>query len=173
VSCLEFHTTEEQNACWTALDTGSPTVSANDLRGLVEDGNSTQLSSSDAIYVDNGDKASVVKELSDKFHGEAGYTGQGAGIDRYPPYDGKADSWVATMPVVACQADANCATGSSAQLVGFVCVEIREIEESPLNLIRTRFLCESDPLFDECDLDRTTTGGLDFGIRADVPVLVN
>jgi len=173
VSCLEFHNTEDQNACWTALDTSSPTVSANDLRQLVDDGNPVQLSSSEAIYVDNGDKASVVKELSNKFHGEASYTGQGSGVDRYTPYDGTADSWVASLPVVACQSEANCATGSAAQLVGFVCVEIREVETSPLNLIRARFLCETDPLFDECGLGRTTTGGLDFGIRADVPVLVN
>jgi len=172
VSCLEFSATEEQNACWTQLDTGAPSISANDLRDLVRDGNSTQLSSSDAIYVDNGDKASVIKEMNDKFHGEASYTGDGAGVDRYEPYDGRADSWVTSLPVVACQADANCATGSAAQLVGFVCFEIREIEESPLNLIRGRFLCESDPLFDECDIGRTTSGGLDFGIRADVPVLV-
>ena len=172
VSCLEFHNTDDQNACWTALDTGSPTVSARDLRNLVSDGNPTQISSSDAIYVDNGDKASVVMELNDKFYGESSYSGQGSGTDRYEPYDGRADSWVASLPVVACQDDANCATGSAAQLVGFVCFEIREIETAPLNLIRGRFLCESDPLFDECDLGRSTTGGLDFGIRADVPVLV-
>jgi hypothetical protein len=172
VSCLQFHATEDQNACWTQLDTGHPSISANDLRQMVEDGNSSQLSTSDQIYVDNGDKASVIKELNDKFHGEAKYTGQGAGVDRYDPFDGKADSWTTTLPVIACQDDANCATGSAAQLVGYVCFEIREIEESPLNIIRGRFLCESDPLFDECDIGRTTTGGLDFGIRADVPVLV-
>ncbi|MBW2424141.1 MAG: hypothetical protein JRG86_07825 [Deltaproteobacteria bacterium] len=172
VSCLQFRTTEDQNACWTELDTGAPSISANNLRQLVEDGNSSQLSTSDQIYVDNGDKASVIKEMNDKFHGDAGYTGQGAGVDRYPPFDGKADSWTTSLPVVACQSDANCATGSAAQLVGFVCFEIREIEESPLNIIRGRFLCDSDPLFDECDIGRTTSGGLDFGIRADVPVLV-
>jgi hypothetical protein len=173
VSCLEFHSTEEQNACWTALDSDSASVSANDLRRLIEDGNATQISSSEAVYVDNGDKASVIRELDNKFYGEAGYTGQGAGVDRYSPYDGRADSWVASLPVVACQDDANCATGRAAQIVGFVCIEIREIEEAPLNLIRGRFLCSTDPLFDECDLGRSTTGGLDFGIRADVPVLVH
>jgi hypothetical protein len=51
-------------------------------------------------------------------------------------------------------------------------MEIREIETSPLNLIRARFLCPDDPLFEGCDLGRTGTGGYDFGIRADIPVLV-
>ena len=91
--------------------------------------------------------------------------------DRYPPYDGP-DSWVVGFPVVECQSDDNCAGGSSAAVVGFVCFEIREIEAPPLELIRGRFLCESDPLFEECDIGRTTTGGFNFGLRADTPVLV-
>jgi hypothetical protein len=172
VSCLEFSATEDQNACWTALDTQSSSVSASELRQILSDGNSVQLSTSDSIFVDNGDKASVVKEMSERFNGEASYSGRGSGVDRYAPYDGVVDSWVVKIPVVECQSGANCATGSAAGLVGFVCFEIREIETSPMNLIRGRFLCKSDPLFDECDLGRTTTGGLDFGIRADVPVLV-
>jgi hypothetical protein len=172
VSCLEFSATADQNACWSALDSDSASVSASDLRRIISDGNSTQLSSSTPIYVDNGDKASVVREMNERFNGEASYTGRGSGEDRYAPFDGIVDSWVVSMPVVECQDGVNCATGSAAGVVGFVCFEIREIEISPMNLIRGRFLCESDPLFDECGLGRTTTGGLDFGIRADVPVLV-
>ena len=76
------------------------------------------------------------------------------------------------FPVIECQSDSNCATGSAAGMVGFVCFEIREIATSPDNVIRGRFLCPSDPAFADCDLGRTTTGGMDFGIRADVPVLV-
>jgi hypothetical protein len=51
-------------------------------------------------------------------------------------------------------------------------VELREIERPPLNIIRARFLCPDDPLFEECDIGRSVTGGLDFGVRADIPVLV-
>jgi hypothetical protein len=43
---------------------------------------------------------------------------------------------------------------------------------TPDKLIRGRFICETDPLFDECDLGLTKSGGLNFGIRADIPVLV-
>jgi len=38
--------------------------------------------------------------------------------------------------------------------------------EAPANL------CPSDPLFAECDLGPSTTGGDDYGIRAQIPVLV-
>ncbi len=172
VSCLRFRTTAAQNACWTALDTDTSSISATGLRDIIRTGNATQLYPDDSIFVDNGDKASVVREISNRFHGEAGYSGHGSGVDRYPPYDGRADSWVASLPVVECQEGSNCATGSAAGLAGFVCIEIREIERAPLNLLRVRFMCDTDPLFDECNIGRTTTGGLDFGIRADVPVLV-
>jgi hypothetical protein len=43
---------------------------------------------------------------------------------------------------------------------------------TPDKEIRGRFLCPTDPLFEEeCDIP-TGSGGDDFGIRADIPVLV-
>jgi Flp pilus assembly protein TadG len=172
VSCLEFDPTNDQNACWTQLSESDPSTNSNDLRHIVEDGNPGDLSNIMSIFLDNGSKAAVVHELANAFYGDGSYSSQPRGVDRYYPKDGVSDSWVQGITVVECQEEMHCATGSTARIVGFVCIEIREIELSPLNLIRGRFLCPDDPLFRECDIGRTGTGGLDFGIRADIPVLV-
>ena len=47
----------EQNACWTAMNSNSASVSADDLRQIISDGNQTRLDYASSIYVDNGDKA--------------------------------------------------------------------------------------------------------------------
>jgi len=172
VSCLQFAATGEQNACWTAFDGVNTSVNSNDMRDIVHDGSTVEIGGGEPIYVDNGSKASVIKELADRFYGNGKYSNQGSGIDRYEPKDGVADSWVAGLPVVECQDDANCAGGTPAMVVGFVCIEIREVRGAPDKLLRVRFLCPSDPLFDECDIGETTSGGYDFGVRADFPVLV-
>lgn len=172
VSCLEFHPTTDQNACWTQFDESHPSINTNDLRDVIEDGNPIDLSNVMSIFLDNGDKAAVVQELSNAFYGDGKYSSEPRGEDRYDPINGVSDSWVQGITVVECQDETHCASGSTARIVGFVCMEIREVETSPRNLIRTRFLCPDDPLFTECDIGRTGTGGLDFGIRADIPVLV-
>jgi len=171
VSCLEFHDTGEQNACWTQYGTDDSSINSSDLRNIVEAGNPVDIDTSMSIFLDNGDKATVVKELSNRFYGGGSYSSPD-GTDRYAPFDGVSDSWVQALPVVECQSGANCASGTSARIVGFACIEIREIETSPDNLLRVRFLCPSDPLFEGCDVGRTTSGGYDFGVRADIPVLV-
>ena len=104
--------------------------------------------------------------------GNGKYTGEAEGIDRYFPKDGKMDSWVVKLPVIECQSDDHCSGGDTAGIVGFVCFELREINVTPGKVMRGRFLCPSDPLYDECDAGDATTGGLNFGIRADIPVLV-
>ena len=92
-------------------------------------------------------------------------------MDGYAPFDGEMDSWVVKLPVIECQAGQKCSGGDTADLVGFVCFELREINVTPSKVLRGRFLCPSDPLWDDCDLTGTS-GGLNFGIRADIPVLV-
>ncbi len=175
VSCFEFSPTADQNACWTQFAESDPSVNSNELRDIIEDGNRTELSNEMSIFLDNGTKASVIHELANAFYGEGSYTNDRRGQDRYYPKDDDiSDSWVTALPVVACQDGIHCATGATSRIVGVVCVEIREIERSPLNIIRARFLCpDTDPdLFEECEIGRTVTGGLDFGVRADIPVLV-
>jgi hypothetical protein len=82
------------------------------------------------------------------------------------------DSWVVSLPVIECQSDGHCAGGTAAQMVGVVCFELREVTVTPEKIIRGRFLCPGDPLWSECDGGIGRSGGLDFGIRADIPVLV-
>jgi len=175
VSCLEFHNTAEQNACWTLFDGDHPSVNTSSLVDLVGDGNEYEISTEVPIYLDNGDKVPVIGEISDRFLGDGGYVGAAEGTDRYanpPGQPSQPDSWVVGLPVVECQTDDHCASGDPMKVVGAVCFEMREVTVVPDKIIRGRFLCPGDPLFDECDLGRTKTGGLNFGVRADIPVLV-
>jgi Flp pilus assembly protein TadG len=172
VSCLEFHSTSEQNACWTAFDGDSASINTPNLTDIVNNGNPDDVSTSEPVYVDNGTKTPVIKDIKDRMMGDGAFAGDPHGEDRYLPKDGVQDSWVVGLPVVECQTGINCAGGSPMDIVGFVCFEIREITVTPDKIIRGRFLCETDPLFEICDVGTTVTGGLDFGIRADIPVLV-
>jgi hypothetical protein len=76
------------------------------------------------------------------------------------------------LPVIECQSESHCSGGDTATVMGFVCFELREIVVTPDKVIRGRFLCPSDPLYNECDAGNATSGGLNFGVRAEFPVLV-
>ncbi|HZO09195.1 MAG TPA: hypothetical protein VFC77_07445 [Myxococcota bacterium] len=171
MSCLEFHNTAEQNACWTVFDGEHHSVNSNDLREIVENDAQVSMGVDDSIFLDNGDKTPVIADIHDRFQGTGAFSGSADGVDRYAPFDGREDSWVVGFPVVECQSATHCASGSPADIVGFVCFEIREVDVVPHKVIRGRFLCPSDPLFAECDLGPTRTGGSDFGLRAQIPVL--
>ena len=168
VSCLEFASTPEQNACWTEFEETVANVNTSDMVEIVEDGTQYEVSVGKKYYLDNGTKTPVISEIYDKFHG-VGYS-EPEGVDRYEPKDGVMDSWVVPLPVVECQTDDHCAGGEPHEVVGFVCFEIREVVVTPDKIIRGRFLCGSDPLAAECDLGGA--GGGDFGLRATRPVLV-
>jgi len=171
VSCLEFHNSADQNACWTVYDGEDSSVAASRVRDIVETGYQAEVDGLFPIFVDNGDKTSAVGEVKDRMQGK-GHYGEPAGSDRYPPFDGVSDSWVVGLPVIECQTEDHCTSGTVAEMVGFVCFEIREVLVSPEKIIKGRFLCPSDPLFAECPIGPTGSGGDDFGIRADFPVLV-
>jgi len=172
VSCLEFSNTADQNACWTNYDGESASVGASSVTQLVKTGYQEEVESLFPIFVDNGTKTGAIKEVYDRMQGKAPGYSEPAGTDRYPPFDGKSDSWVVGLPVIECQTEDKCSAGTHAQMVGFVCFEIREVLATPEKVIKGRFLCPSDPIFDECPIGPTGTGGDDFGIRADFPVLV-
>jgi len=175
VSCLEFHSTPEQNACWTVFDPEQPSINTADMTDIIESGQEFPVSTATPIFIDNGTKTPVVSDIHDRFKHEGAFSGANApegGVDRYPPFDGEEDSWVVTLPVVECQDSDHCAGGDPAKVVGLVCFEIREVVVTPDKIIRGRFLCEGDPLHtEECDLI-SPTGGEDFDVRADIPVLV-
>ena len=172
VSCLEFASSGEQNACWTEFSHDS-SVSTSGMTSIIESGVWFEVAAGEKYYSDNGTKTPVVDDIHDRFMGEGSWSGgKGDGVDRYAPFDGTADSWVITLPVIECQTGIDCSTGSEMEIVGFVCFEVREVEVTPEKVLRGRFLCPTDPLFEaECDIT-TGSGGDDFGIRADIPVLV-
>lgn len=170
VTCLEFNSTPEQNACYTVFDGDSPSVNTPDLTDIVNNG-APEVTTTD-VFLDNGDKTPVLKDIFDKMQGEGIFSGNPHGEDIYDPVGCPTclkDSWVVGLPVVECQDD-HCSGGTTDSILGFVCFEIREVVPTPDKIIRGQLLCPSDP---RCDFGTTGTGGLDFGIRADIPVLVN
>jgi hypothetical protein len=183
-TCLEFSSTGEQNACWTAFDGDSPSINPPKLNDIVDAGNAGDVQSGDEVYLDNGDKAATQAYISDKMYGNDAYAGNPAGVDRYPPFDGNEDSWVVKLPVVECQDVAHCAGPSTYAITGGVCFEVREIAAPPTTSakeIRGRFLCskgtqEERDLIDEfCrddDDEPNGPGGCNFGFRANKVVLV-
>jgi len=172
VSCLEFANTAEQNACWTVYDGEDSSVAASHVKDMVETGYQEEVNGLFPIYVDNGTKTTAIDEIQDRMQGNKHYSGHAAGSDRYPPFDGYKDSWVVGLPVIECQDATKCNAGTAADMVGFVCFEIREVQVAPEKIVKGRFLCPSDPLFAECPIGPTGTGGDCFGIRADFPALV-
>ena len=57
VTCLEFSSTPEQNACWTAFDGSSPSINTPELEDLIDNGNPDDFEAGDEAYLDNGDQA--------------------------------------------------------------------------------------------------------------------
>jgi hypothetical protein len=162
-SCLEFHSTPEQNACWTAFKTESPSVSVPDMTEIVQNGNTVDIGD-EPIYIDNGTKTPVVQDIKNRFDAE--------GVDTSVPPDGIKDSWVVTLPVIECQNPGDqCASGDPQHIVGFLCMDIREIIVTPDKIIKGDFLCSTDP---RCDTKGFGPGGTIAGsISADYPVIVN
>jgi Flp pilus assembly protein TadG len=171
VSCLEFYNTPEQNACWTAFNGADASVNVPDLLDIIQGGNTTDVGY-EPVYTDNGTKTPVIQEIYDRMYGEGAYVGNASGTDRYAPIDGRNDSWITRLPVVECQTEDHCAGGEPHLIVGFVCFEIREVLVAPEKIIKGRFLCDSDPLFAGNCGGPGGTGGLPFGLRSEIPVLV-
>jgi hypothetical protein len=187
VHCLEFSSTDEQNACWTALDGSSSSVNNNNLKPIVDKCNTGDVDAGDEAYLDNGDKNETLHYIRDKFYGD-GHPPDGpppgspAGVDRYPSDEvpSRIDSWVVKLPVFECQEDDHCAGPDTFAITGGVCFEIREILSPPHDpgerLIKGRFLCPGDPLFQEFCYDPDdppqTGTGCNFGMHASIPVLV-
>jgi Flp pilus assembly protein TadG len=166
VSCLQFSTTDQQTACWTVFNGDSSSVNSSDASQIVEDGTTFEVSVGDHVYVDNGSKVSVIMDLADRFSED--------GTDHYAPIHDppQADSWIVKLPVIECQTDDGCAGGDPAKLVGFVCFEVREVTATPDQIVRGQFLCAADPRTADCLESGSSSGGLPFGLRAEIPVLV-
>ena len=163
-SCLEFHSSPEQNACWTTFDGDKPSISTPGMTDIVENGNSGYVGYDVPIYIDNGTKTPVVQDIKDKFDAE--------GVDTSDPPDGIKDSWVVTLPVIECQNPGDgCASGDTQYIKGFICMDIREVLVTPEKIIKGDFLCTTDS---RCDTTGFGPGGTIAGsFSSDYPVLVN
>ena len=160
-SCLEFHSTPEQNACWTEFDGDSPSISVPGMTDIVQNGNPDDIGQ-EPIYIDNGTKTPVVQDIKDRFDAEGTDT-DGDGIN---------DSWVVSLPMIECQNPGDkCAGGDSQYIVGFLCMDIHEIVVTPDKIIKGDFICASDS---RCNSPGFGPGGTIAGsISADYPVIVN
>jgi hypothetical protein len=161
-SCLEFHSTPEQNACWSEFDPIHPAVAVPGLSDIVDAGNAGTIGL-DPVYLDNGTKTPIFQDIKDRFDSE--------GTDTSVPPDGIKDSWVVTLPVVECQNPGDqCASGETQYIVGFLCLDVREIIVTPDKIIKGDFICTSDA---RCDTSGFGPGGtLTGAFMSDHPVIV-
>jgi hypothetical protein len=160
-SCLEFFSTPEQNACWTSFDGDRSAVSVPVMTDIIANGNPDDIGD-EPIYLDNGTKTPVVQDIKDKFDAEGSDTNG----------DGIVDSWVVSLPVVECQNPGDkCASGDTQHIVGFLCMDIREIIVTPDKIIKGDFICSTDSRCDKPGFG--PGGGLIGSISADYPVIVN
>ena len=169
VSCLEFHSTPEQNACWTEFDGHSPSINTPGMIDIIENGNEDPVGG-EPIYLDNGTKTPAIKDIKDRFLGLGDFAPDPAGTDT--DGDGVIDSWVVVLPVVECQNPGDrCASGTPAEIKGFICFDIHEVIPTPDGLIKGDFVCPTDP---RCDTAGFGPGGeIPGAISSAYPVIVD
>jgi hypothetical protein len=166
VSCLQFQNTGDQNACWTELDSTSSAISTSGLEDIIQDGNPTPAGGK-PIYVDNGTKAAVLKEIFDRFLDKGAYSNKpGGGEDTIPSPKNVNDSWLVPLPIVECQSPGDgCAGGSPQKIVGVACLDIQEVTTGSDKKIKAEWVCPGDPRF---DASKCSVG---FGPGGDVPTI--
>ncbi len=177
-SCLEFRNRSAQNACWTIYGDPNNSVNTNRLRNYLRYGPSagggdacSSEVSLDEYELNDGRRTSVVREFRNKFEGSNFYSGSPAGTDRYAPFDGDSDSWVMPIAIVECESSGRtCRSGQEREIVGFGCAEIRQVTN---NTIKLRMLCSGEPLFEECEIAASESGGVNFGLSASQSMLVH
>jgi hypothetical protein len=130
------------------------------MTDIVENGNPEVIDG--PIYLDNGTKTPVVRDIEAKFQ-ELGSDTDGDGI---------VDSWFVTLPVVECQNPGDqCASGNTQAIVGFLCMNIREVLVTPEKIIKGDFVCSTDP---RCDKPGFGPGGTLIGSYSSAfPVIVD
>jgi hypothetical protein len=174
VTRLEFASSGEQNACWTELDAVDSSINTPGLEDIIEDGNPVAVGAK-PIYVDNGTKAAVIKDIADRFYDSGKYSNTPGGGEDTPGSPPGNDTWLVPLPIIECQNPGDgCAGGSAQKIVGVACLDIKEVNESPDNILRAEFVCPSDPRWDasKCSVG-FGPGGEVPSIDAQYPVLVD
>ncbi len=80
VTCLEFASTPQQNACWTVFDGSSPSINNPKLQEILDNGNQSGLQAGDEAYLDNGTKEETLKDIRNMFYGCEDGSSQGCCI---------------------------------------------------------------------------------------------
>jgi hypothetical protein len=163
VTALQFQATNDQNACWTELDSVDPSVSASGLQDIVRNGNPLPASSEHPIYVDNGSKTGLFSEIQDRFLGNGSYSGQPSGSDT--DGNGVIDSWLVPLPIIECQSGVHCGSGTSQRIVGVACFDLQWSVGGSVKTIYGEFVCPGDPRFD------ASACGVGFGPGGNVPTI--
>jgi Flp pilus assembly protein TadG len=174
VTCLEFASSNgQQNACWTELDAGNPSINTPGLNDIIEDGNPVEVGN-DEIFVDNGTKTAVLKEIFDRFTDGGAYASDPEGGGSDPNMNGVNETWLVPLPILECQHPGDgCAGGSSQKIVGVACFDVQEVTDGSDKIIKGEFVCPNDPRWDasKCDVG-FGPGGEVPTIDAQYPVLV-
>jgi Flp pilus assembly protein TadG len=171
VTCVEYHAQPEQNVCWTDMDPDDTAVNVPDLLDIVQDGNPIPVGPR-PIWVDNGNKTPVIREIDNRFEGKSNYSGNPSGTDL--DGDGDADSWLVPLPIVECQNPGNgCSRSGPQRIVGVACFELQEVKVVPDQIIKGSFVCPGHPRWEgsACDVG-FGPGGEVPSISAQAPVLV-
>ena len=191
VTCLEFTTFgPNHNACWTSLD-DDDSVSLGNLRSIVRNGSPDELVAGDFVNVAQtfANQTTVQSDIRDRFYGFGTYDGDPSARDQYGTTE--LDSWVVRLPVIESQDGSFCS--GSAEVIGAVCFEIREITSSlsptptPFSIkgrflcpestnpdVRARFqeFCSTQPTDPSAEPLGSGPGGCNLGLRANRAVLV-
>jgi hypothetical protein len=165
VSCLQFATSGTQNACWTELDSDTSSTSTSGLIDLIKNGN-PKPAGEKPIYVDNGTKAAMFKEIRDRFLDAGAYSSKPGGGEDTPGSPPGNDTWLVPLPIVECQNPGDgCSGGTAQKIVGVACLDIQEVTTPPDNRIKAEYVCPGDPRF---DASKCAVG---FGPGGDVPTI--
>ena len=166
VTCLQFATGGTQNACWTELDSTNSSTNTPGLIDIIKNGNPVAAGEK-PIYVDNGTKDAVLKDIRDRFLDKGSYSGKpGGGDDTIPSGKNVNDDWLVPLPIVECQnPGAGCSGGSPQKIVGVACFDIQEVSPNPDKIIKGEYVCPGDPRW---DASKCNVG---FGPGGDVPTI--
>jgi len=163
VTCMEFHSQPEQNVCWTNLSPTDRAVNVPSLLDIIEDGNPVAVGA-EPVWVDNGNKVPLIREISDRFHGGGNYSGNPSGTDI--DGDGNSDSWLVPLPIFECQNPGNgCSRSAAQRIVGVACFDVQEVAVVPDQEIRGEFVCPDDPRFED------SLCGAGFGPGGEIPTI--
>ena len=169
VSCLEFQSTPQQNACWTVFDPDHPAVNTPGLEDIIENQNQTPVGP-DPIFVDNGTKTPCSTDPR-----PLPRAGRLLRQPRRRGYERRRDDrfLAGDLPIVECQNGRPLRRGQPGPGHRRRVLRPAGGAGDPREVVQGEFVCPSDPRFERCDTGGFGGGGgFNAGIDAQAPVLV-